>query len=183
MARVANPKQYDRFIAAVKKDLKITDVKIYWRATMLANWAGSANKDANTITILKEQTKQETMRIIAHELKHIWQYNTGIFTGGNVWNGTRYERKPIKRGKVPKDYYDQPWESDAEKYANAAILAYGDLVGSSIFGDTIVTPVLFSNGNVNYKQTAIKAQKEGSNPFFKRVDRKKMQRIRKILGY
>lgn len=180
MARVANPKQYDRFIAAVIRHLKIKPVKIEWRSIMRKSIAASAYREDRKIRIGKGFSKEFTMEIIAHELRHIWQYDTGIFTGLNTWNGVEYNRTPITRGKVPTTYNDQPWEADAVSYSIEAVARFDHLFGHSAKD---VEPVLFSNGNVNYKQTAIKAHNEGTSPFFTGVDKKKMQRTRKILGY
>lgn len=121
MGRGKDPKQYDAFIQAVVNDLQIDEVKVSWRATLRKNVAGSAYRDTRTIRILKGMSRLETMKTLAHELRHIWQYQTGIFPSTNVWNGVTYDRNDIKRGNIPDNYYEQPWENDAKAYAEEAV--------------------------------------------------------------
>ena len=121
MGRGKDPKQYDAFIQAVVNDLQIDEVKVSWRATLRKNVAGSAYRYTRTIRILKGMSRLETMKTLAHELRHIWQYQTGIYPSGNVWDGVTYDRNDIKRGNIPAKYYEQPWEIDANAYAEEAM--------------------------------------------------------------
>lgn len=125
--RVKSTKRYDVFIQAIVNGLAIEYVNIHWRATLNKNVAGCAYRDGN-VYIKKYMGDPETLRVIAHELRHIWQFQTGIFPNENTWNNTTYTKLRIKRGTVPSTYYEQPWEKDAEDYAVEAIRIYGRLV-------------------------------------------------------
>ena len=53
---------------------------------------------------------------IAHELRHMWQFQQGFLKDGYIWKGQKYE--------VPLSYYYDrevhdsfPWERDADDYA------------------------------------------------------------------
>ena len=121
MPRVKEPTQYNGYIQAIVNDLGIDEVKVSWRATLRKNVAGSAYRYTRTIRILKGMSRLETMKTLAHELRHIWQYQTGIFPSGNVWDGVTYDRNDIMRGNIPDNYYEQPWENDAKAYAEEAV--------------------------------------------------------------
>ena len=121
MPRVKDPTQYNGYIQAIVNDLGIDEVKVSWRATLRKNVAGSAYRYTRTIRILKGMSRLETMKTLAHELRHIWQYQTGIFPSGNVWDGVTYDRNDIMRGNIPDNYYEQTWENDAKAYAEEAV--------------------------------------------------------------
>jgi hypothetical protein len=127
--RVKDPVGFNDFIQAIVNELGIDEVNLHWRATLNKNYAGVAYRHTKSVYILKGMSKSETMRVIAHELRHIWQYQTGIFPSYNVWDGKKFDTVvTIKRGKVPEDYSNQPWESDANDYAKEAIKKYKHLV-------------------------------------------------------
>ena len=121
MPRVKDPTQYNGYIQAIVNDLGIDEVKVSWRSVLRKNVAGSAYRYTRTIRILKSMSRLETMKTLAHELRHIWQYQTGIYPSGNVWDGVTYDRNDIMRGNIPDNYYEQPWENDAEAYAEEAV--------------------------------------------------------------
>lgn len=68
----------------------------------------------------------EIYKLVAHELRHAWQYLTGIMQdaeNGVLWNGQFFrwydtsEMKWLLDDAELKQYDDQPWERDARQYA------------------------------------------------------------------
>lgn len=175
MARRKIPAIYKKAIEEIKKELNI-DASVYWKKTRKGiggsayRWTNEVHISSDYIYLTGEFYYKEALRTLAHELRHIWQYTCGIFPNNHTWDGVDYKRVEIKRGKVPVGYMDQPWEKDAEEYAE-------DFITRFIRDNPYKTPerkryvfngtmdsseyVRFSNGNINYRQTVLKAIKTG----------------------
>ncbi len=140
MGRGKDPKQYDAFIQAVVNDLQINEVHIHWHAKWKKNVAGTAYPN-NHVYLLKnpenvyefesvEHLRYEVLRIIAHELRHVWQFQNKKLVTGAIWKweGQAMNAEHISKKGVPEGYETQPWEDDANTYARLAILKFSSLV-------------------------------------------------------
>ena len=145
MGRGKDPKQYDAFIQAVVNDLQINEVHIHWHAKLKKNFAGFANASGH-VWLLKnmksvfdfdseEHYQYQVLRIIAHELRHAWQFqNKKLAVEKNdkeviwKWDGVVMPCTHISKEGVPEGYNQQPWEDDANTYARLAILKFSSLV-------------------------------------------------------
>jgi hypothetical protein len=193
MARTSRPKQYDHAIALIKKELGITDVSISWRAKLNKGIAGFARR--YEVVILKNMSYSFTIFALAHELRHVYQKQNNLFVPrwnkdikeyDIYWKPTDTLVSPPKglgiyRGKNQEGYKELPWEVDANIYGENFQEMYLDKYGYNI--KERVEPVYFSNGNLNYKQTAIKAHNENKDAYVQGCDKDKMKRTLKQLGY
>lgn len=68
----------------------------------------------------------EIYRLVAHELRHAWQYVTGLMAEtdtGVIWRGQVFpqydaaEMRWVMNDAEYQRYLDQPWERDARQYA------------------------------------------------------------------
>jgi hypothetical protein len=122
------------------KDLSITDVRVILETNLTSLKSGycglsTTNKpyvviDPESAMYDDEQhtwiNPEEIRKIVAHELRHAWQYLTGIMQAienGVMWNGQVFDwydtsamRWMFDDAELKK-YDDQPWERDARQYA------------------------------------------------------------------
>jgi len=115
---------YKDFIAAVKKDLKITDcvISIQERnyTTFMGQWWGANGYYLITLTLHRGIC--ETACTLLHELRHIWQQEKGkhVIIGDKVyWRGKEHRSKSAVNYRKDIDAYNKlPWELDATKFEN-----------------------------------------------------------------
>lgn len=146
MARRAEYGRYDvtmfkDFIKYVIADLGITgDVK--FKFADLNKFDGRHYYDSfyggkyanHWILVNRDNTRARIYFIIAHELRHAYQHQTGMLRwNGNVrqWNGVDYidaieigNRGRSKKYFNSNGYRNQPWEVDANEYAEKIVARY-----------------------------------------------------------
>lgn len=143
MARGKNPTQFNAYIQAIVQDLQINEVHIHWHAKLRKNFAGYANPYGHVWLVKnlkaaftfanEDHYRYQVLRIIAHELRHVWQFQNGklvIEHEGRLWkwDGVIVTATHITKDGAPNNYEDQPWEHDANVYARTAIVKFGKLV-------------------------------------------------------
>ena len=123
------------FIAAVRYDLALWDMKIAFRFRDGLSYGGRAldqrhkpNHSVDMIIhIAKDQSEQYTRRIIAHELRHVWQHKHNLLTYEwsygewvTVWDGVPYPNALLDRlfYATHDGYKHLPFERDADEYAD-----------------------------------------------------------------
>jgi hypothetical protein len=180
MTRTVRPKEFDTAIEEIKKELNLTNEKIHigWRKTLA--WSGYEFKcgEEYYVYIAKDMSFENSLITLAHELRHVYQDVTGMYKqvyihdeGWRVlWEGNIHK----KLNSNNKGYNTLPWELDAENWAVEYVKKYKATHGST--KQEIVEPVLFSNGNINYRQTVLRAHNEKKSPYFKGCDKAKIKR-------
>ena len=122
-------KFYAKDIEKVKKDLDITEMVIYIDYVNRVNQSGRAYKvlpyrfsvkgythyiqvdrSAAELGLSRSKWREETRKIIMHELRHLWQYKHNKYPDPV---GTE-EYKLYKNKKIKVD--DLPWEKDCRAY-------------------------------------------------------------------
>lgn len=127
---------YKEFIDVVMQDLGLTNnVELDWYFGRFTTMGGDAllyDKISDlyprygVVRVSTLYSHEYTINTIMHELRHIWQYYTGILQDVTIpynkykvlWNGILYD--PIRLGKKTdlESYINQPWEIDARIYAD-----------------------------------------------------------------
>jgi hypothetical protein len=133
-AKYATLKTYQPFIDAIRKDLKIPDTMII--DLRFADLRGRRSGDATThsktyskVRVSKHLSHNEILRVLMHELRHVWQYTSGTmeskvekikrgYSYKKVWNNTVYDDYGMKTRTHYNKYYTSPWEVDARAYAD-----------------------------------------------------------------
>jgi hypothetical protein len=145
MGRGKDPTQYNEYIQAIVNDLQIDEVHIHWHAKLKKNFAGFANakghvwlhKNLKSAFEFADENhyQYQVLRIIAHELRHRWQFQNGKLAVEKndkeviwKWDGVVMPCTHISKEGVPEGYDLQPWESDANEYARIAINKFSHLV-------------------------------------------------------
>ena len=140
MARTKHPHEFDAFIDAVCKDLKINPVPIRWRS-QTSGYDGIAYYGYDSkIIMLKGHPIKKTAHTLAHELRHIWQYTSGTLKvsqtiGYDLWQGVLHPRVEGRKANTSSGlalYRAQPWEVDANDYADTAVATFAHLLPAVI---------------------------------------------------
>ena len=86
--------------------------------------AGLFDLDSNTIR-LNPLAGDDIRKVAAHEARHWWQYHVGWldYDGTHVWwqwerHLPGYEIHRLVRFGTAEEYFNLPWERDAEDFAN-----------------------------------------------------------------
>lgn len=91
------------------------------RPGMYSSLVGDYTVDYNHIRVATKLPYEQVMDTLAHELRHAWQWQTGVLQNTNDyyrWKGTRfYTRKKVWKRCV---YEQRPQEIDARAYARYA---------------------------------------------------------------
>jgi hypothetical protein len=116
--------------ARIKEHLQIQHpVYTIWRRNMFWNGEVSFKESYYLMLIDRTLPEQDQALTIAHELRHIWQYEQGLLRDeqdGIYWGKRKYTYKHIARLekeeiKGAHNKYDKlPWERDAIKFESYA---------------------------------------------------------------
>jgi hypothetical protein len=127
-------------VGQVARDLALTDVRVILETeldSLKSGYCGLTTTKKPYVVIDPESAMydddwltwidpEEIRKVVAHELRHAWQYFTGMMQdaeNGVLWNGQFFqwydtsEMKWLLDDAELKQYDDQPWERDARQYA------------------------------------------------------------------
>ena len=127
-------------VGRVANDLRLQNVRVILEADldgMKSGYCGLSTTNQPFVVINPETAiydehgrtwmdSTEIYRLVAHELRHAWQYLTGLMTqteDGMIWRGQvfpQYEASAMRWVLDDAEYQryaDQPWERDARQYA------------------------------------------------------------------
>lgn len=118
---------FKKFINAVKQELNLTrcNIKIEFRPYVRYNKLfvfglhSMYSRNNHSILIDRTRNKESIANTLMHELRHVWQTNTGVMKDVSycerIWMDRRVENIPASADF--DKYYDLPWEVDARMYA------------------------------------------------------------------
>ncbi len=120
-------------IDAIKADLGIEGIAVKWRwkkraqlrttrtTTIVGEHWYLGGMD-HRIDIATERSYESIVEIIAHELRHAWQTQTGtlVYKKHVHWTGTRFVEASVYSRR--KKYWNREHERDARAYASDAMV-------------------------------------------------------------
>jgi hypothetical protein len=136
-AKYATLRKYQPYIDVIRKDLGIPDdahievMFVAWRSSTRGDAIYYPGSKYGEIHVSKFYSHAETLRILLHELRHVWQYYSGMFIKTHkllswgkktryvsigIWDGKEYEDYSGKANKYFNKYRSSPWEVDAREY-------------------------------------------------------------------
>lgn len=143
--KYATLRQYQPYIDVIRKDLKIPKKAsiLIWFTNINVRRTGDAIYfpiyNYGEMHISKFQSHTDTLLILLHEFRHIWQYATGILKDVNVtikgkdvnhcyWrhDGILYRDYSRISSKYRSEYLASPWEVDAYNYEKKLFKLFPD---------------------------------------------------------
>jgi len=122
-AKYATLNKYRPYIDIIRRDLNIPDAFfIQWQFKNVKRVMGESfwYGDSARIVISNNMSHRETLKTIAHELRHTHQRITErlVHKKGNIeiWDGKEYIKYSSTRKKEYSAYTQLPWELDACNY-------------------------------------------------------------------
>lgn len=128
--KYANLKTYQPYIDIMLRDLNLAD-KVVLNISFIAirslngdsilyNTTNNENKRYGEVRISKFLNHADALFTIAHELRHIQQYQTNRLSDFDlniaIWDGVGYRVGNSRKKSEHQVYEDSPWEVDARLY-------------------------------------------------------------------